>query len=148
MCVGLHVKYRYCCQSLIKLEFPRQIFEKLTNIKFHENPSRGSRFVPCGRTDRQTEGQTDRLTDMRKLIVAFRSFANAPKNHRPAVSMSRWKVHESKISPFLNHNMNKLTKSHRCDLSNLNFSRQGFYFCSRYQLLTQKEEKSIREMEF
>ena len=46
-------------------------FSKNTyNIKFHENPSSGSRFVPR----RQTDGETD----MTKLIVAFRSFVNAP----------------------------------------------------------------------
>jgi hypothetical protein len=49
----------------------QRIFEKYSNIKFHENPSSGSRVLPCGPTDRQT--------DM-KLIVAFHSFANAPKN--------------------------------------------------------------------
>jgi hypothetical protein len=43
------------------------------NTKFHENPSSGSRVVSCGRTDRRT-------TDMSKLIVAFRTFANALKN--------------------------------------------------------------------
>ena len=32
------------------LEFSRQIFE-YSNIKFHENPSSGSRAVPYGRTD-------------------------------------------------------------------------------------------------
>ena len=32
------------------------------------------------RTDRYINGRTDRQTDMTKLIVVFRSFANAPKN--------------------------------------------------------------------
>jgi hypothetical protein len=41
--------------------------KKSSNIKFNENPSSGSRVVPCGRTD------------ITKLIVAFRNFANAPK---------------------------------------------------------------------
>jgi hypothetical protein len=50
----------------MKFEFFRQIFEKALNIKFNQNPSIGSR-VPCGQTD------------MTKLIVAFRNFANAPK---------------------------------------------------------------------
>jgi hypothetical protein len=44
----------------MKPEFYRQIFEKHSNTKFHENHSSGSRVVPCGRTD------------MAKLIVAFR----------------------------------------------------------------------------
>ena len=51
------------------LEFSRQIFEKSLNIKFHENPSSGSRIVPCERTDRPT--------DMTKLLVAFRNFMKA-----------------------------------------------------------------------
>jgi hypothetical protein len=46
-------------------------FLKNTQI-FYEDLSIGSRVVACGRTDRQT--------DMTKLKVAFRSFANAPKN--------------------------------------------------------------------
>jgi len=52
MYIGLHVKYRcYSGQILMQLEFSRQIFEKYSNIKFYENPSTGSRVVPCGRTD-------------------------------------------------------------------------------------------------
>jgi len=45
--------------------------QKYSNIKFHENPSSGSRFVPHG----QTGAQIDRT----KLIVTFRNFANKPK---------------------------------------------------------------------
>jgi hypothetical protein len=30
-------------------------------------------------TDRQMEGRRDRQTDMKKLIIAFRNFAKAPK---------------------------------------------------------------------
>ena len=53
---ALAFKYstRYSKQILIKLEFSRQIFEKSTNIKFHENPFSGSRVVTCGRTDGKT----------------------------------------------------------------------------------------------
>ena len=52
----------------MKLQFPQQIFEKLSNNEFHEDPFSGSRVVPCGRTD------------VTKLIVAFCNFAKAPKN--------------------------------------------------------------------
>jgi hypothetical protein len=48
------------CQSLIKFEFYRRSTEKIQNIKFHENPSIGSRVVPC-----HAEGQIDRRTDSR-----------------------------------------------------------------------------------
>jgi hypothetical protein len=54
----------------MKLEFPPRSFEKYSNIKFHENLSSGSRVVSMW---------TDGWTDMTKLIVAFRNFANAPK---------------------------------------------------------------------
>jgi len=39
----------------MNLEFSQQIFEEYLNIKFNENPSSGSRVVPCGRTDRRDE---------------------------------------------------------------------------------------------
>jgi hypothetical protein len=52
---------------LITLEFSRQVLEKYSNTKFHENPSSGGRVVLIGRTD------------MTKLIVTFQNFANAPK---------------------------------------------------------------------
>jgi len=42
----------------MKLRFSRQIFEKYPNIKFHENPSTGSRVVPCGQTERHDEGNS------------------------------------------------------------------------------------------
>ena len=54
MCIGLHVKYPLCLSDLTKLDFSWQIFEKFWNIKFHENPCRGFRGVPCIQTDRQT----------------------------------------------------------------------------------------------
>jgi len=40
-------------------------------MKFHENPSSGSRVVACGQTD------------MTKLIVTFRDFVNVLKNFKP-----------------------------------------------------------------
>jgi len=54
----------------MKVEFSRQIFEKYSKIKFHENPTNGSRVGSFG----------GGRTDMSKLIVAFRNFVNAPKN--------------------------------------------------------------------
>ena len=39
-------------QILMKTEFSQQIFEKYSNVKFHEDPCSGSRVVPSGRTDR------------------------------------------------------------------------------------------------
>jgi hypothetical protein len=80
---------RYCCRISMKLEFSRHIFEKVSNTKFHQNPSSGSRVIPCGR--RQTDGRTN----MTKLMVAFRYFANAPKNAKI------WKSNDKQKAKFM-----------------------------------------------
>ena len=48
----------YSCYSLIKVEFSQQSFDNYTKIKFDENPSSGSRVVPCGQMDGQSDRQT------------------------------------------------------------------------------------------
>jgi hypothetical protein len=53
-----------------------RIFEKYSNIKFHETPSSDSWVVMFG----QTNGQTDRRTEAIKLVPAFRNFIKTPKN--------------------------------------------------------------------
>jgi hypothetical protein len=72
ICIGFHVKCHLLLSDFNESLTFANICEKFPNIKFHETPHSESRVVPCG--------ETDRRTDMRKLIVAFRSFANAPKN--------------------------------------------------------------------
>jgi hypothetical protein len=58
----------------MRLEFSRQIFEKYSDVKFHENPSSGRPAVPRirahGCRDRQDEA------------VTFRNFANAPSKRK------------------------------------------------------------------
>ena len=68
MFIGLRVKYPLLLSYFNETWISRQIFQKYSNMKFRKNPSSGSRVVPCG------------LTDMAGLVVAFRNFANAPKN--------------------------------------------------------------------
>jgi len=46
------------CEVLMKFEFSLQICEKYSNLKFHENPSSDSRYVPCGQTDRHDEANS------------------------------------------------------------------------------------------
>jgi len=41
----------------MKLEFFLQNFEKYSDIKFHKNPSSGSRVVPCRRKDGWRDGR-------------------------------------------------------------------------------------------
>ena len=71
MYIGLHVKYRYSCPSLMKLEFSKHIFKKILKIKFHDNPFSGSWVVQCGQTDGRT-GRHDEA-DSRFFL---RNFAN------------------------------------------------------------------------
>jgi hypothetical protein len=66
MYIGLHVKCRLFLSDFNESLISRECFEKYSNTKFHENPSIGSRVVPCGHTN------------MTKLTAAFHSFANAP----------------------------------------------------------------------
>jgi hypothetical protein len=72
MFIDRYVKYRLFLSNLSEFLF-KLIFEKYSNIKFHENPSNGSRGFPYGRTDRRR--------DIAKLEGAFRNFANAPESH-------------------------------------------------------------------
>jgi len=64
----------------MKLEIYGHIFEKYSNIKFHEKPSNGNRVVPYGWTDGQT--------GMTELLVAFHNFANVPKKGRTRAERS------------------------------------------------------------
>jgi hypothetical protein len=86
-----HDKKLYCssCKVLLLLSdfketwFFRQIFEKYSNIYFHEHPSSESWvFRAEGRIDRQTDRRMDGRTEMAKLKVAFRNFANVPNKVR------------------------------------------------------------------
>jgi len=54
MYIGLHVKYPLYLPDYNKTEFSRQFVEKYSNINFYENPSSGSRVVPCEQKDGQT----------------------------------------------------------------------------------------------
>jgi hypothetical protein len=70
--------HRPSCKVLVlvrfqgNLNFLHRFSKNYSHIKFHENPSSGSRVVPCGRTDEQT--------DITKLTVAFRNFGKVPQN--------------------------------------------------------------------
>jgi len=70
MYIGLHVKY-----PLFLADFNETWIISTDVLKTLENKISWKSdllVVPCGRTDEQR--------DMTKLIVAFRNFANAPKN--------------------------------------------------------------------
>jgi hypothetical protein len=59
---------RYSCQILMKLEFSRQFFEKILKYQICENPSSGSRVVPCGQTDGHDEANSRLKTNYDELF--------------------------------------------------------------------------------
>jgi hypothetical protein len=59
----------------MKLEFSRQILEKYSTIIFLENPSSGSRGIPCGQTDERTDRHIEANS-------RFCNFANAPEDEK------------------------------------------------------------------
>jgi hypothetical protein len=99
----------------MKPELSRQIFEKYSNIKFHENPSGGSRVVLCRRAGGQEGGRTDGRTDTHttKLIVALRDFANAPKNDQSMQFRERiavcFQIHTKHINKLCGQNVEFVT---------------------------------------
>jgi hypothetical protein len=56
--IGLYVKCLLFCPIVMSLGISGQVFEKFSNIEFHENPSAGSRAVPCGQTDKHDEANS------------------------------------------------------------------------------------------
>ena len=71
MYIGLYVKCPLFVPDLMKLKFSPQIFEKFSNIKFHENTSSGSRVALWG----QTYGRTDRHDDANSRFSQLRECA-------------------------------------------------------------------------
>jgi len=74
MYFGLYIKYLLFVLILRKCGFYRQIFEKYSNTKFHEN------LVELKPSSMRADGRTDGQTDMTKLRVPFRNFANSTKH--------------------------------------------------------------------
>jgi hypothetical protein len=51
MAIGLHVKYRYCCPVLMKLEFSRQIFKNTEKYNFTKIQPLGAELFHTDRHD-------------------------------------------------------------------------------------------------
>jgi hypothetical protein len=66
MCLRPHENCPFFLSDFNKTCIISTNFPKISHIRFNQNLSSGSRVVPCERTD------------MTKLIVGFRNFANTP----------------------------------------------------------------------
>ena len=69
--IGLHAKYPLYLSDFNKTSISRQIIEKYWISESMKIYPLGDELVPCG--------QRNGRTDMTKLTVALRNFANAPK---------------------------------------------------------------------
>jgi hypothetical protein len=83
MCTGLHVQYPLFLPDFNET-FPVTLKKKYSNIIFHENLSSWIRAVLCE--------QMDGPTDITKLIVILRNFANAPNNELLFIYMRNFLV--------------------------------------------------------
>jgi len=84
MYIGLLVKRTsYACPILIKLEFSGQIFENSEISNF-------MKICPVGLELLHADRQTDRRTDMTKLILTFRNFVNSHKNELIMLYICPW----------------------------------------------------------
>jgi hypothetical protein len=80
-CTHIFVSHtNYSCQFLMKLEFSRQIFEKIHKYKISWNPTSWIRVV--------SYIQSVWGADMTNLIAAFLNFANAPNKTKNSCSLS------------------------------------------------------------
>jgi hypothetical protein len=88
MFTGLHVQCRCAGHTSMNLQFYQQIFEKYPNIKCHENPSVGSRIVPCGRTDGYDEANSRFSPFCVSALKPSKSMENLPIKTPEAVGMN------------------------------------------------------------
>jgi hypothetical protein len=87
MYIGLHVKYLLFFSDFNET-WIFSIFEKYTNIRFHENSSSGSQVVSC------------RQADVMKLIVTFHNLVNVPKNYMCERNITGWESSHQWMKKF------------------------------------------------
>jgi hypothetical protein len=79
-------------------------------MKFHGNPSSGSRSAKCEQVDRRTGGYVDRREEMTKIIGAFGDRANAPKR-KAYCSTQKQTLPVFSITKYNPHPHNSLLRS-------------------------------------
>ena len=77
----IHLKCPTFCPNLTNFGFSQQIFMKVPNIKFHENPSNGRCGDMCGETDRQTGEQIDEANSRFSRFIQTRLKLNYYSTH-------------------------------------------------------------------
>ena len=96
--LGLHIKFPKFLSAFNQIWISRQIYAKVSSIKFHKNPSGGC----CVDTCRQPDGQSDRHADANRCF--FATYANAQRKQRRR-NLKKIKTH---VLPF-----NFMSRSHK-----------------------------------
>jgi len=81
--IGLHVKWPLFLSDFNENWIFSTDFRRIFKCAISRNPTSGSEFIPRRQiqTDRRTDGRTGGQTDITRLIVAFRNFAEEAKIH-------------------------------------------------------------------
>ena len=90
--------------------FSRQIFEKYSNTKFHENQSSGSRVIPCGRIDGHIWWNSKPLFEISRKHLKGAKAGNLQTKNALSYIGEHWAA-ELYHSPFLS-NKNGLKSLH------------------------------------
>ena len=99
----------------MKLVFSRHILEKYSNIIFLQNPSSGSRVIPCGRTDRQEDRHTHARTHRHdEADSCFLQFCARANSHLHSVDNDGASRSLSRLLPFYFTSVNKSRVYRRC----------------------------------
>jgi len=89
----------------MKLEFSRHIFEKYSNIQFHENPFHenpfsGNRVVPCQQTDVRTDRHDVANSFFLLLIERAKRKRKQHSCNRHSLQYSVWSLYSLHESEF------------------------------------------------
>jgi len=78
----------------MKLEFPRQTFEKSSYIEFNENVFSGRRVVPCERTGRHSDETNIRLSKFLHFLYVFQDTPCLPPyaTLSDCYKLSSWRI--------------------------------------------------------
>ena len=84
--IYIHTSSRKVPVIIVRFEWKLNLWtyfrKKNSNVISSENPSSWNRVVPCGQAYRQAGRRKDRCSDMKKLIVAFRNFADTSEKRQ------------------------------------------------------------------
>jgi hypothetical protein len=118
MYIGLHVKYRYACQVLMKLEILRHILKNIEMPNF-------IKILPVGSELFHDGGGSERQIDLTELIAAFPIIGTRPRINKFSVTIRTHGL----LNFSLNNSSGTLSISTKCELALCVQLRPWFVWC-------------------